>query len=62
MLVLGRKKGESLLIGDDIELTIVEVKGNQVKVAVDAPKDVKILRSELKENSAKSNIVFKKAG
>ena len=47
MLVLTRRSGETILIGDDIEITILAVDGSQVRVGVDAPEDVKILRGEL---------------
>jgi len=47
MLVLSRKPGEKLLIGDDIVVTVVEVHGNRVRVSIDAPQDVRILRGEL---------------
>ncbi|WP_422446910.1 carbon storage regulator CsrA [Thermoanaerobacterium sp. DL9XJH110] len=47
MLVLTRKIGESLLIGSRIKVTVIEIEGDRVKLAVDAPKDVKILREEL---------------
>lgn len=47
MLVIGRKKGESLLIGDDIEITILKVDEGNVKIAISAPKNVVILRKEL---------------
>lgn len=47
MLVITRKKGETLLIGDDIEITIVKLDDGNVKLAIDAPKNVKILRKEL---------------
>ncbi|MFD1953951.1 carbon storage regulator CsrA [Paenibacillus thailandensis] len=47
MLVLGRKKGESLLIGDDIEITILEASGDTVKIGITAPKQVSVLRKEL---------------
>lgn len=47
MLVIGRRKGESLLIGDDIEITVVKVEDGSVKLAVSAPKSVTILRKEL---------------
>lgn len=47
MLVLTRKKGESILIGSDIEVKIVDVKGSYVRVGIDAPKVLKILRDEL---------------
>ncbi len=47
MLVLSRKSGESIWINDNIEVRIVEVSNDKVKVGINAPKDVKILRSEL---------------
>jgi carbon storage regulator len=47
MLVISRKKGESLLIGEDIEITIVKVENGSVKIAINAPKEVSILRTEL---------------
>ena len=49
MLILTRKLGQSLIIGDGIEVSIVDVSGDKVKVGISAPKDVKILRSELAE-------------
>lgn len=47
MLILSRKTGEKLMIGDDVELTILGVKGNQVRVGVNAPKDVSVHREEV---------------
>ncbi|MDO4626219.1 MAG: carbon storage regulator CsrA [Pasteurellaceae bacterium] len=47
MLILTRKVGESLLIGDDIAITILNVRGNQVKVGVKAPKNVSVHREEI---------------
>jgi carbon storage regulator len=47
MLVIGRKKGESLLIGDDVEITIVKIENGSVKIAINAPREINILRSEL---------------
>ncbi len=47
MLVLTRRENESLVIGDDIKLTILAVKGGQVRVGIDAPKEVSIHRQEL---------------
>jgi carbon storage regulator len=47
MLVIGRKKGESLLIGEDVELTIIKIENGSVKIAINAPKEVVILRKEL---------------
>ena len=51
MLILSRKSGESIVIGSDINVRIVAVKGKAVKVAIDAPRHVQILRGELCENS-----------
>lgn len=47
MLVLTRKKGESILIGDDIEVSILEIIGDSVKIGIKAPTEVGILRKEL---------------
>lgn len=47
MLVLTRKPGEALMIGDDIEITIVSVSGDQIKIGIDAPKHVDIHRKEI---------------
>ena len=49
MLVLSRKPGEKLLIGDQITITIVEVQGNRIRIGIEAPDDVRVLRSELTE-------------
>lgn len=54
MLVLHRKKGESLIINDNIKITIVDISGEKVKIAVEAPKEIPILRSEL-VNAAEAN-------
>jgi carbon storage regulator len=47
MLILTRKPGECLYIGDDIKVTIVEIKGNQIRVGIDAPADLRIYREEI---------------
>ncbi len=47
MLVLSRKPQEKILISDDIEITIVEVKGEQVKIGITAPASVKVFREEV---------------
>ncbi|MFT4414406.1 carbon storage regulator CsrA [Fredinandcohnia humi] len=47
MLVLTRKKNESIKIGDDIEITILSVSGEQIKIGIDAPKHVEIHRKEV---------------
>ena len=55
MLALSRKPGESVVIGNDIEITILEVKGEQVKVGIKAPQSVGIYRKELFEQIQESN-------
>jgi carbon storage regulator len=47
MLILTRKPGESLYLGDDIKVTIVEIKGNQIRVGIEAPKGLRIYREEI---------------
>ncbi|MCL4108921.1 UNVERIFIED_CONTAM: hypothetical protein GTU68_008116 [Idotea baltica] len=47
MLILTRRVGESLMIGDDVTITVLGVKGNQVRVGVDAPRDVAVHREEI---------------
>lgn len=47
MLALSRKKGEALVINNDIEITVLEVKGEQVKLGITAPKEVPIYRKEV---------------
>jgi carbon storage regulator len=47
MLVLSRKQGEQLLIGDNVTITVLEVRGRVLKLVIDAPRGVRILRAEL---------------
>ena len=47
MLILTRKPGESLYIGDDIKITIVELKGHQIRVGINAPPELRIYREEI---------------
>lgn len=47
MLVLTRKLGEKLMIGDEVSVTIMEIRGNQVKIGVDAPRNVPVHREEV---------------
>ena len=47
MLILTRKPGESLYIGDDVKVFIVEIKGNQIRLGIEAPRDVRIYREEI---------------
>ena len=61
MLALTRKKGESIMINNDIEISILELRGDQVKIGITAPKEVPIYRKEVylqiqKENEASSSI------
>jgi carbon storage regulator len=53
MLILSRRIGESLMIGDDIEVMVLDVCGNNVRVGINAPDDVTILRDELYKNLEK---------
>lgn len=55
MLALSRKKDESIIINNDIEITILEVKGDQVKIGVTAPKSVPIYRKEIYVQMKESN-------
>ena len=47
MLVVSRKKDESIIIGDNIKVTVVEISKDRIRIGVDAPENVKIARSEL---------------
>ncbi len=47
MLILSRKLNEKIIIGDNVELSIIEIKGDQVKLGVNAPRDVKVFRKEV---------------
>lgn len=62
MLVLTRKSGESLYLGDDIIITVVDVRKGQVKIGVSAPDSVKIYRKELYEKIKKENIEAARIG
>lgn len=48
MLILTRRVGESIIIGDDVFITVLGVKGNQVRIGIDAPKNVSVHREEIK--------------
>ncbi len=47
MLILTRILGETLMIGDDIEITVLDVQGNQVRIGIDAPKEIPVHREEI---------------
>lgn len=49
MLILTRRIGETLMINDDVKVTVLGVKGSQVRIGIDAPKDVQVHRSEIYE-------------
>lgn len=55
MLVITRKKGESILLGEDIEVTVVKIDDSSIKLSIEAPKNVRILRKELYEAIKKEN-------
>ena len=55
MLVLSRKIGEVIAIGDQIRITVVEVKGNQVRLGIEAPQDLRIYRQEIYDMVQKEN-------
>lgn len=61
MLVLSRKAGESIILGDDIEVTVLEVKGESVKLGVKAPKEIPVWRKELAEEIEKANVAAARA-
>lgn len=56
MLVLTRKSDEAIKLGDDITVTVVEIKGNQVRLGIEAPAGVRIYRNELYEKIRSENI------
>ena len=55
MLALARKVNESIVINDDVEVTVLEIKGDQVKIGINAPKSVPIYRKELYLQIQKAN-------
>lgn len=56
MLILTRRVGESLMIGDEVSVTVLGVKGNQVRIGVNAPRDITVHREEIYERIKRENI------
>jgi carbon storage regulator len=55
MLILSRKTDEKIMIGDDISVSIIEIKGDQVKIGIEAPKKVKVFRKEIFDEIGEEN-------
>ena len=55
MLILTRRIGETVVIGDDVDITVLGVKGNQVRLGVKAPKEVSVHREEIYERICREN-------
>lgn len=56
MLVLSRYLNQTIMIGDDIEVSIVDIKGDQVRIGIKAPREIKVYRKEIYEAISKENI------
>ena len=56
MLVLSRKLNETIIIGDNIRVTLLGIDGDKIKLGVDAPRDVKVFREELLEATKSTNV------
>lgn len=57
MLVLTRKPGQKIIIADNIEVVILEIKGDTIKIGIDAPKQISIYRDEIYDEIKKANIL-----
>ena len=57
MLVLTRKADEQIMIGDDITVTVVRVRGNKVRIGIEAPRHVRVMRGELPSHSVETRAV-----
>ncbi len=55
MLILSRKTNQKIRVGDSIEITVIEVRGDQVKIGVEAPRTVKVFREEIYDEIQREN-------
>jgi carbon storage regulator len=62
MLILSRRPGESITIGDDIIVTVIGVSGNQIRLGVTAPREVRVLREEVSNAARKDQAAAKLLG
>jgi carbon storage regulator len=62
MLVLSRKKDESVMIGDDVVLTVIEIRGDRVRLGIKAPKEVLVHRREVYDAIQRSQATFSSEG
>ncbi len=56
MLILSRRLGERIVIGEDVVISVVEVRGDQVKLGIDAPRNVKVYRQEVFDSIQQENL------
>ena len=56
MLVLSRKQHQSLVIGENIKITVLELKGNQVRIGIDAPQNITVHREEILNKTIKDSV------
>jgi carbon storage regulator len=61
MLILARRINESIMIGDQVEISVVDIKGDQVKLGISAPKQVKVYRREVYRSIQEENVAAAKA-
>jgi len=55
MLILNRKEGESIIIGDNVEIRILEIQDGKIKIGIEAPKEITILRKEVYDSVVEEN-------
>lgn len=56
MLIVTRKKGQNIILGDNIKIAIIDIKSDSVRIGIEAPKDVRILREEILVEISKQNV------